>query len=26
MNVENSDDVLEDIVNELWKINSYTQW
>jgi hypothetical protein len=26
MNVEDSDDVFEDIVNELWKINSYTQW
>jgi hypothetical protein len=24
MNVEDSDDVFEDIVNELWKINSYT--
>jgi hypothetical protein len=23
MNVENSDDVFEDIVNELWKVNSY---
>jgi hypothetical protein len=26
MNVEDSDDVFEDIVNELWKINSYTKW
>jgi hypothetical protein len=24
MNVEDSDGVFEDIVNELWKINSYT--
>jgi hypothetical protein len=26
MNVEDSDDVFEDIVNDLWKINSYTKW
>jgi hypothetical protein len=26
MNTEDSDNVFEDIVNELWKINSYTQW
>jgi hypothetical protein len=26
MVVEDSVDVFEDIVNELWKVNSYTQW
>jgi hypothetical protein len=24
MSVEDSNDVFEDIVNELWKVNSYT--
>jgi hypothetical protein len=26
MNIEDSTNVYEDIVNELWKINSYSKW
>jgi hypothetical protein len=26
MNIEDSTNVYEDIVNELWKTNSYSKW